>query len=261
MNGRPIRVEYNWGINNGGVIPTGRYYYRWNGGWGYMRFYDLQMYYVHGRWYDPFIGRFISPNEKGDYLYGGDGPCEDDAVNCALALLQGVLTKLQVLKSQAYYLACGNTIIPSPICRMQFATSPSDLVKEVNRLYRGEVTFGPPIDPETIKAVEMAASAAEKLRLVREVLPSGTEKFPIPEGWEVRPTDKENGWVFQKPGSTGDANSIRIMYPGADPRYPDGYVRYYNQYGQPLDVNGKPGSKDETHIPLDYPGDIPGWPK
>ncbi len=68
-----------WGINSGGVIPGGQYY-QWNGAWGYMTFSALQMYYVHGRWYRPDIGRFISPNEKGDYLYGGDG---NDAVNFA----------------------------------------------------------------------------------------------------------------------------------------------------------------------------------
>jgi len=35
------------------------------------------MYYVHGRWYSPDVGRFISPDEKGEYLYGSG----EDAVN------------------------------------------------------------------------------------------------------------------------------------------------------------------------------------
>lgn len=52
---------------------------------------------------------------------------------------------------------------------------------------------------------------------------------------------------------------IRIMDPTS--QYPSGYMRYYNQHGQPLDVLGKPGSQAITHIPLDYQGPIPGWPQ
>ena len=37
------------------------------------------MYYVHGRWYNPDLGRFISPDAKGDYRYGSG----DDAINWA----------------------------------------------------------------------------------------------------------------------------------------------------------------------------------
>ena len=56
-------------------------YYRWNGAWGYLRIDDLGLYYVHGRWYNPDTGLFLSPNEKGDYMYGGDGPPAQDPVN------------------------------------------------------------------------------------------------------------------------------------------------------------------------------------
>ena len=31
------------------------------------------IYYAHGRWYVADTGLWLSPNEKGDYLYGGDG--------------------------------------------------------------------------------------------------------------------------------------------------------------------------------------------
>ena len=52
---------------------------------------------------------------------------------------------------------------------------------------------------------------------------------------------------------------IRIM--DSTSKIPEGYVVYYNQYGQPLNVSGKPGSPSETHIPLNYQGVITGWPK
>lgn len=82
--------------------------------------------------------------------------------------------------------------------------------------------------------------------------------YEIPAGWKGRVADSGKGLVFQKPGSTGNANMIRIMDP--TPKYPNGYVRVYNDIGQPLDVLGKPGSKAATHIPSEYRGPWVGWP-
>ncbi|TAH50147.1 MAG: hypothetical protein EYC68_14955 [Chloroflexota bacterium] len=45
------------------------------------------MYYVHGHWYSPNVGRFISPDEKGEYLYGSG----EDAVNYVWAAGQGAI--------------------------------------------------------------------------------------------------------------------------------------------------------------------------
>ncbi len=71
------QMSYNaFGINSGGVIPSTQYY-QWNGGWGYMAFSTLQMYYAHGRWYSVSTGMFLSPDEKGEYLYGSG----NDAIN------------------------------------------------------------------------------------------------------------------------------------------------------------------------------------
>jgi len=88
--------------------------------------------------------------------------------------------------------------------------------------------------------------------------PSGTI-VPVPGGWTPRSADNGRGIVYQRPGAAGNADMMRIMEPTA--RYPSGYLRYYNQYGQPLDALGKPGPRDATHIPLDYEGSIPGLPK
>jgi RHS repeat-associated protein len=87
----------------------------------------------------------------------------------------------------------------------------------------------------------------------------GGTAVTIPEGWVGRVADNGKGVVYQRPGATGNADMIRIMDPTS--RYPSGYVRYYNQHGQPLDVLGKPGLRDATHIPLDYQGPISGWPQ
>ena len=88
--------------------------------------------------------------------------------------------------------------------------------------------------------------------------PSG-KVIPIPEGWVGRAADHGQGIVYQRPGAVGNADTIRLMEP--TPRYPQGYVRYYNNFGQPLDPFGKPGDRASTHIPLDYEGSIPTWPR
>lgn len=90
------------------------------------------------------------------------------------------------------------------------------------------------------------------------VLSSG-KVVPIPQGWVGRVADNGAGLVYQRFGATGSADTMRIMDP--TPRYLQGYVRYYNNRGQPLDPFGKPGERISTHIPLDYEGPVPGWPR
>ena len=82
---------------------------------------------------------------------------------------------------------------------------------------------------------------------------------PIPKGWIGRVADNGKGIVYQRHGAMGNADTIRIMEP--TPRYPQGYVRYYNNREQPLDPAGRPGDRASTHIPLDYKGPISGWPR
>lgn len=66
--------------------------------------------------------------------------------------------------------------------------------------------------------------------------------------------------MWQAPGATGNADMVRVMNPTT--MYPNGYVRFYNRHGQPIGFNGKPGSKAETHIPMNPDGTYPlrnGW--
>lgn len=65
--------------------------------------------------------------------------------------------------------------------------------------------------------------------------------------------------TYQRPGAVGNADSIRVMEPTR--KYSGGYFRYYNEHGQPLDVHGKPGPPSATHIPEEYIGRIPEWPR
>lgn len=82
----------------------------------------------------------------------------------------------------------------------------------------------------------------------------------IGKGWLARVADNGKGEVFQKPGSPGNADMVRVMRP--TPAYPDGYVRFYNERGQPVGLDGKPGPNSRTHIPLRPDGTYPtpqGW--
>jgi hypothetical protein len=85
----------------------------------------------------------------------------------------------------------------------------------------------------------------------------------VPPGWVARPADNGMGTVYQQPGAVGNSNSIRIMEPGANPQYPNGYVRFTNEHNQPINLDGKPDTRPETHIPRNPDGSFPipkGWP-
>jgi len=112
-----------------------------------------------------------------------------------------------------------------------------------------------PTQPNLYRYID-ATSATTTRYVIR--LGNGIERI-IPEGWSWRVADNGKGIVFQQPGSYKNANSIRIMDVGADPRYPDGYIRIYNSYNQAIDINGSPSSSAFTHFQLNQLGEIP-WP-
>lgn len=94
--------------------------------------------------------------------------------------------------------------------------------------------------------------------------PTAINLGPRPAGvgddWVGRGADNGKGTVWQKPGSTGNGDMVRVMDPTG--RYPDDYIRFHNKSGQPIGLNGKPGSKADTHIPMNPDGTYPlpvGW--
>ena len=81
---------------------------------------------------------------------------------------------------------------------------------------------------------------------------AGHRTVVIPAGYVLESGGMGQPIIFRKPGTTGNAGTIRIMPPGGHPKYPypNGYMRWYNEGGQPLNEAGKPGSQTETHFGL-----------
>lgn len=75
---------------------------------------------------------------------------------------------------------------------------------------------------------------------------------PIPPNYTSGPSRSGGGTVYQQPGSTGNANSVRVMPPGANPDYPNGYWIKYNDAGHPINpATGKQAaSRQDYHVPL-----------
>jgi len=118
-----------------------------------------------------------------------------------------------------------------------------------------------------VKKVRDIAGLRAKLQRIinmgRKGKPAGPPPSGVPPGWVARPADNGVGTVYQQPGAVGNSNSIRIMEPGANPQYPNGYVRFTNEHNQPINLDGKPGTRAETHIPRNPDGSFPipkGWP-
>ncbi|MGC4960999.1 hypothetical protein [Gordonia sp. DT101] len=109
-------------------------------------------------------------------------------------------------------------------------------------------------------AAQKPAPAPAKLRPWQQGAPRPPQ---VPEGYVAGPARNGKGVVWRPPGSQGDENSIRIMEP--TPQHPNGYVRYYNKYGQPVDQQMKPTGPDLTHHDLGPDGQFPsvpsGWPQ
>jgi hypothetical protein len=105
-----------------------------------------------------------------------------------------------------------------------------------------------PIDTEASSSSEGAADSTAGN-------PTG-----VKPGWSSRTADNGKGTVYQQPGSSGNADMVRDMEPTA--QYPNGYVRFYNEHGQPVGLDGKPGPNSATHIPKAADGSYPvpqGW--
>ena len=77
--------------------------------------------------------------------------------------------------------------------------------------------------------------------------------FDIPDDYVSEPARTGRGWIFRAPGTTGEADTVRVMEPNW--QNPTGYVRYYDSEGFPLNPLGIRGPDSETHLPLNGEGE------
>ena len=79
--------------------------------------------------------------------------------------------------------------------------------------------------------------------------PDGSISVGVPDGYVSEPAQNGQGVIYRAPGSTGNANTMRLMLPNPYTPYP--YFRVYNSQGQPISsYSGRPASDADTHIPI-----------
>ena len=78
--------------------------------------------------------------------------------------------------------------------------------------------------------------------------PDGSQvTINIPSDYSVRPADNSNGVIYQAQDAAGNTNMIRIM--GPTDYAPNGYIVFYNNYGQPYNpTNGMTLPKTNWHF-------------
>lgn len=188
--------------------------------------YDLSGLY----WGESYVDAAVGAGE--DYLTGGTSALESDWLSGWNSMSTGQQVALAGAPAVGTVAAIGAT---------EFGVGGAVL-------WGGEALAGD-LSPE---AEDLLGGSGPECEAGSDLL----SRMSIPSDWVARVADNGKGIVYQEVGAEGNANSIRIMEPTAE--YPMGYLRYYNNYGQPLDINGQPGDLASTYIPLDYNGPIPG---
>jgi hypothetical protein len=85
--------------------------------------------------------------------------------------------------------------------------------------------------------------------------------FRAPSNYVAVPAQNGKGMVLLPEGQILGDNRNIIRYGEPNLNNPQGYFRYYNSQGQPVNPNtGKPGTQLETHIPANFRGPLKGYP-
>ncbi|WP_253662974.1 hypothetical protein [Williamsia maris] len=120
-----------------------------------------------------------------------------------------------------------------------------------------------------VPGVGLVRSGRLILSLVRSGMPSRGGRGTANDGdtspvFISREADNGKGVIYQLEKDVGNGNgntgSVRIMQPTK--RYPNGYARFYNDQGQPMNELGKPGSKPDSHFRIEPDGTFKlpqGW--
>jgi RHS repeat-associated protein len=246
------------GVPGGVASNTYRYTDRqWSSGVG--------LYYDNQRWYDPAQGRFIStdplpgykanPQSLNPYVYVVNQPTRLRDPSGMTFCWEGTDCEGGGLAGGSNPLT-GNDVTDTNIDPVQISNN--DL--QTNPLTPEQASQN--IESSTVEGnLGGQAGLRGQSSDYKFVGTSNGYLVRVPANWESRVANNGQGLVVQDPtvDPNSNANMIRIMDPTT--RYPEGYVVYYNEQAQPLDIYGGVSSGPEaTHIPLNYIGPLPAWP-
>jgi RHS repeat-associated protein len=225
------------------------------------------------RYYDPHLGRFMSPDPVGfvesnpmsfnRYAYVNNNPYKyvdpdgeflnfaakfvfDVGVNIAFNYITtGEVDVGGALKESAIgILNPAKTVAKAGKLANVILLTHKKLPGPVNKTKLIDDAVGPPKGPDFIVS-------------------SGGTAFPVPKGATgprpvINPGGKQTGDAFTggKGGENGQVATMRIMDPtsprGSSPGYPKGYVKYENKGGQGVDpYSGRTLANKDSHFPLD----------
>ena len=89
----------------------------------------------------------------------------------------------------------------------------------------------------------------------------GGQIIETPQGYVAIIAQNGRGLVLLPEGQAISNNANIIRYGDPTSLYPNGYFRYYNAHGQPLNpATGLPGPNPVTHIPANYQGPLNNYP-
>ena len=89
----------------------------------------------------------------------------------------------------------------------------------------------------------------------------GGQIIETPQGYVAIIAQNGRGLVLLPEGQAISNNANIIRYGDPTSLYPNGYFRYYNAHGQPLNpATGLPGPNPATHISPNYQGPLNSYP-
>ena len=227
--------------------------------------YDEQvgLIYAGARWYDPKVGRFLSPDSVrfaaddttsfNRYAYVGNDPLSwiDPDGNMKRDMTGNRSgDSAKILEGGGIFVPQGSyrTLVPSP------SRTPAIRGREA-------VSEAPGAVPPT-GLIPRSGPATTNRAPDFIVTPGGTV-FPVPRNAAgpspvVNSGGKTTGSAFTggSGGANGQVDTIRIMAPtpprGNSPAYPNGYIKYENKSGQGVDpYSGRTIPNADSHFPID----------
>jgi RHS repeat-associated protein len=232
--------------------------------------------YMHARYDMGTMGRFLSvdpemnvdkikgqPDAWNRYVYVMNSPMNrtDPTGRCFWDVCVGeALAGAAILTAATAYVVAPSAVVPGKTNGQVLVSTAIGGFQAIGRGLgslipgRQPTSLPPPPTPTTpsrptTPGTQATTGVNPAAPIQSQVVNTSQGLVTIPSDYTSRPADSGKGTVYQAPGATGNADMIRVM--GPTTRYPTGYVVIHNSQGQPVTIDGKPGSRPETHLPIE----------